>query len=96
MRILTFFICPIVSDVGIIFGTITASAAIVDADPTNIGRSLYPLPPETILISSTNPFAVLDVVLYFKGSHSDCRYDNLSGISVKTILNVVSPIPTIL
>ena len=70
LRILTSLTCPIVVDVGIIFGTINASVAIVEPAPTKIGTSLYPLPPEIILILSINPFAVLDVVEYFNELHS--------------------------
>ena len=57
------------------------------------GNTLYSLPLESIFSSLTLPFTFLEVVEYFRTSHSDFEYDNFSGFSLKKKVNVVLPIP---
>ena len=57
----------------------TAFSAIVEEDPTNDGNFLYPFPEDIIFKELIPPFAFLDVVEYSSISHSDGKYENLSG-----------------
>ena len=70
-----------------------AFSAIVEEDPTNDGNFLYPFPEDIIFKELIPPFAFLDVVEYSNISHSDGKYENLSGSFSKNKSNVVTPTP---
>lgn len=57
---------PIVVDFEIIY----ASRPSLEFDPIKIGDFLYSDPPETMLILLIPPFADVELVKYFKTSHS--------------------------
>ena len=61
---------------------------------TNDGKSSYPTPAKSILISLIEPLALDDFVEYLKEDVSDDVYDNFSGTSGIEILKLVYEAPT--
>ena len=51
-------------DLQVLQDFIDINESLINMDPTNLGRFLYPLPPEITEALSIEPFAVLDFVVY--------------------------------